>query len=98
MTLQNLGNSLVSVMVEAQINPNFAELFRQRLIESRRQVLRLIIQRDVLQGELRTDIDIEATLDMIYGCFWYRLLVGHAPLDNTDATTLVEQVLQGIKS
>ena len=32
--------------------------------------------------------DIEATVDMIFGAMWYRMLVGHAPLDAAFARTL----------
>ncbi len=92
-----LGNSLVSLIVEAQIDSNFAKLFYQRLIENRRQVLREIIQRGVERGDLRKEIDVETTLDLIYGPFWYRLLVKHGPLDDAYAEILVEQVFRGVE-
>jgi hypothetical protein len=48
------------------------------------------------QGTVRSTIAIEAALDMIYGPVFYRLLVGHAPLDQDFAAVLVETVLQGL--
>ena len=96
-TKHNLGSSLIAVIIEAQINKDFAERLRVRLIEKRRQALREVIERGKAGGELRADCDTEIALDIIYGVFWYRLLMNHAPLSKKSAKMLIKQILRGIE-
>ena len=55
-------------------------------------------QRGVERGEIRPDVDKELFLDLIYGPMIYRLLVGHCPLDHTQAEAIIAAVFQGMKA
>ena len=57
-----------------------------------------LLERAAAAGELRTGLDLEVTLDLIYGPLYYRLLVGHAPLDPGFTDALLDQVLQGLQA
>ncbi|MEV7543917.1 TetR/AcrR family transcriptional regulator [Streptomyces sp. NPDC089915] len=78
------AKALRGLMAEAQLDPAFAEPFRA-WIETRREVLAEVYGRAAARGELAEDLDLAHATDLVYGPFWYRLLVGHAPLDPADA-------------
>jgi AcrR family transcriptional regulator len=77
---------LKGLMAEAQLDDRFAPRFAD-FVEERRDVLRTIVLRHVPSSR-RSEVD--ATVDMLFGAMWYRMLVGHAPLDAAFAQTLAE--------
>lgn len=78
---------LRSVMAEAQRDPQAAEVLRE-FTGRRRAVLRQILDRGRTRSELPQDADLDLIADQTYGLFWYRLLVGHAPLTTEVAVQL----------
>lgn len=87
--------ALRGLMVEAQLDPEFAVLFQSWVAERRALVGRLL-QRGLERGEIRADVDLDYAIDLVFGPFWYRLLVGHAPLRPADARRHVALVVKGI--
>jgi AcrR family transcriptional regulator len=59
----------------------------------RRAALRAVLERGRDQGELGPDADLDMLVDMAYGVLWYRLLVGHAPLDEAAARRLAGRLI-----
>jgi AcrR family transcriptional regulator len=59
----------------------------------RREPLRKLLIRGRSAGELRETADLEALADLAYGFLWYRLLLGHAPLDDDAARQLADMVV-----
>lgn len=53
-------------------------------------MLRTVLERGRERGEVAADRDLEVMVDQVYGLFWYRLLVGHAPLSDEVADNLAE--------
>ncbi len=91
------GAALAGIMTEAQNNPELAQAFRDRFVASRRTAIKTILSSGIKRGELREDIDLECAVDSLYGAMWYRLLLGHAPLDENFAQIIIHQLLQGIQ-
>ncbi|MFC5002481.1 TetR/AcrR family transcriptional regulator [Dactylosporangium cerinum] len=89
-------SALRGLMAEAQVDATFAESFRAWVGE-RQQVVTDLLQRGVDRGELPTDADLRHAVDLVFGPFWYRLLVGHAPLRAADAPGHVRTVLAGLR-
>lgn len=58
----------------------------------RRAALRALLEQGRNLGELAPDADIAMLVDMAYGVLYYRLLVGHAPLDEKAARTLAAEL------
>jgi AcrR family transcriptional regulator len=81
------GPLLRCLMVEAQKNPAFREEFRARFIRSRQDALAGLLRRRQAGAKERVLI-----VDLIFGAMWYRLLVGHAPLDDALADDLCRMV------
>ncbi len=88
-------NALRGLMAEAQLDPAFAEPFRD-WVQSRRAVVTDLLGRGVERGELAADLDLDHAVDLVFGPFWYRLLVGHAPVDPAQADAHVRRVLAGL--
>lgn len=87
--------ALRGLMAEAQLDPAFEEPFRA-WVQSRRAVALRILARGVDRGELPATADLEAATGELFGLFWYRLLVGHAPLDPAGAPAHVARLLDGL--
>jgi AcrR family transcriptional regulator len=79
------GRAYAQLVGEAQFDPRIGKELREHLIGSRRQVMRAILTRGVERGELSPDIDTEVAIDLIFGPAMYRLVAGHAPLNNASA-------------
>ncbi|MEY2927985.1 MAG: hypothetical protein RL367_2462 [Pseudomonadota bacterium] len=90
------GRQTAQMLATAAPESELSKLFRNQFILKSREEGRAILARAMTQGTVRSTIAIEAALDMIYGPVFYRLLVGHAPLDQDFAAVLVETVLQGL--
>jgi AcrR family transcriptional regulator len=84
---------LVSAMAQ---QPSLARRVRGGFLASRRGVLRAVLHRGIERGELRPEIDIELTLDLLGGPLMYRLLVTGQEVDPETAARLVDTLLQGI--
>lgn len=85
---QRTGSLLRCLMVEAQKNPEFRARFREQFIRSRQDALTTLLRRyDSCPN------DAYPIVDMVYGSLWYRLLVGHQPLDEALAEQLANVVV-----
>lgn len=85
--------TLQGLMAEAQLDAGFAPVFQQ-WTGQRRAVVRAMFERAVDRGELPAHINFDHAIDTIFGVFWYRLLVGHEPLDPAQAPAHVDSVLR----
>ncbi|MRH85918.1 TetR family transcriptional regulator [Nocardia sp. SYP-A9097] len=85
--------ALRTVVREAAWDDHLAELMRKFTLE-RREVAREILARGQQRGELRADADLDLMLDQFYGLFWYRFLIGHAPLDRETAAEFTDALLK----
>jgi AcrR family transcriptional regulator len=54
----------------------------------RRAALRALLERGRASGDLPARADLDLLVDIAYGVLWYRLLIGHAPLDERAARDL----------
>ncbi len=84
--------ALAVVMVDAQRDPAFLEEFRHSFVEVRRAAFLALFAVERGDGQLaKRQRDYLA--DLVYGPLWYRLLVGHAPLDARFADELSASAL-----
>jgi AcrR family transcriptional regulator len=90
------GRIFAQLVAEAQNDPEVAVELRERLVASRRALVRAIWDRGVERGELRGDVDPEVAIDLFFGPAMYRLVAGHAPLDETAADDIVRAALSGL--
>jgi hypothetical protein len=75
-----------------------SKAFRTHFVQARREFGRALLQRAVDLGKIRPEIDLDATVDQLYGAIFYRLLMGHAPVTRPFIATLFDQVMLGVQS
>jgi AcrR family transcriptional regulator len=81
-TMAAVGPVLRHLMAEAQFDPKLRAMFRERLIEPRRESLRQVLTARVADAHRR-----EALVAAIFGAIWYRLLLDE-PVDEALAVEL----------
>jgi AcrR family transcriptional regulator len=90
------GRVIAALITEARTDPAFADEYRSRFVEPRRDQARAVFRRAIDRGEIPADTKIEVALDLIYGPLYHRLLHGHAPLNERFVRDVVDTVLGGI--
>jgi AcrR family transcriptional regulator len=74
------------------------QLFLERFYLPRRALAREVVVAAIRQGELPADTDPEILIDALHGPQFFRMLMGHAPIDMAFVTALVDLVLGRAKS
>ncbi len=82
---------LRQIVAEAQHDENVARILAD-FTAIRRAALRALLKRGKDAGELPPGADLDMLVDMAYGVLYYRLLVGHAPLDEKAASSLAAEL------
>ncbi len=55
-----------------------------------------VFQKAISQGELRSDIDLEATIDLLYAPMYYRLQMGTGSLSDAYIDEIFDQGTEGL--
>jgi AcrR family transcriptional regulator len=87
---------LAGLIAETQSDRRVARALVAELVRGRRHLIRGILERGRARGEIRGNADVDFAVDTISGAVWFRLLLGHAALDNRFADKLVAQIRHGI--
>ncbi len=85
-----------TLLTQARQNPEFLDLFRKHVILPRRAAIKELLERRVQRGQLRGDLDLEATVDCIAGPVFARYLSG-LPMDEQWVQSVVRIVLGGAR-
>jgi len=88
---EGLAGRLRQMVAEAQHDEHVARVLADFTV-IRRAALRALLERGRTAGELAADADLDMLVDMAYGVLYYRLLVGHAPLDEKAARSLATEL------
>jgi len=91
------GGQIRLMLAAAEQDSEIAKSFRNRVILQSREEGKILLQRAIELGNIRDDIDLEVALDMIYGPLFYRLLIGHKPLNSAFSQALLMTALQGLR-
>jgi AcrR family transcriptional regulator len=89
---QGLAGRLRQIVAGAQQDEHVARALAD-FTAVRRAALRALLERGRDSGELSPDADLDLLVDMAYGVLYYRLLVGHAPLDENAARSLAAELV-----
>jgi len=91
------GRVIAALLMESQTNPAFYLQYQQRVTEPRRDQARTIFGRAIARGEIPIETKIEVAIDLLYGPLYYRLLHGHAPLEDEFVADVLDMALLGVR-
>src|SRR5262249_20817860 len=89
------GPAMQGLISEIATEPELARVYREQVVDPRREQLRPVIERGIARGDLRPDTDVRLAQELLVGPILYRLLLGGPPLDRKLTTSLVDAVLGG---
>ena len=88
---EGYADRLRQIVTEAQHDEHVAAVLAD-FTAVRRAALRALLEHGQAAGELPVDTDLDMLVDMAYGVLYYRLLIGHAPLDEKAARSLAAEL------
>jgi AcrR family transcriptional regulator len=91
-----MGRNVTTMIASADHDSELAKAFRNHFVLARREEGRTLLLQAIDRGEIRPDANIEIVLDMIYGALFFRLLMGHAALDDALVQQLLAESLRGL--
>ncbi len=92
------GKIVAEIIGEGQSDAHVLEEFRQRFFAQLLAPARALVQQGRKIGEIDKNLDTDLALDLIYGPIYYRLLVGHQPLDDAFARALPGRVMSALQA
>jgi AcrR family transcriptional regulator len=87
---------LRQIVAAAQQDEHVAQILAD-FTAVRRAALRALLERGRDAGELAPGTDLDMLVDMAYGVLYYRLLVGHSPLDEKAARSLAAELTRSAR-
>ncbi|MGR5989963.1 TetR/AcrR family transcriptional regulator [Bacillus paranthracis] len=91
------GTIINELVGEGQFDSKLAEEYRVRYFQPRRLQAKQLLEKGIKRGELKENLDIELSIDLIYGPIFYRLLVTGEKLDDSYVHDLVINAFEGIR-
>ena len=88
------GRIVSQIMAEGQSDPDVLREFRERFWYGRRAVVREVLEDARRKGELRSDLEPELQMDILYAPIYFRLLMRHLPLDKKFADAHCAAIIQ----
>lgn len=82
--------------VEMPHNQELAEAVREGLMKPNRAAMLALLERGIESGEVRADIDLEVTADLLVGPLFFRLLFSGDEVSPELAQRTVRAVMRGI--
>jgi AcrR family transcriptional regulator len=90
------GRTLADLIAEGRRDDRVLDSFRTDFLMPRRRRSREIIERELIRLGRPDAVPADVVLDLLYGAIYFRLLVGHAPLDEAFARQIVDFVTAGL--
>jgi len=91
------GPAMQALVSQISTQPELARVYRERVVEPRRDQLAPVIERGIQRGDLRPDTDVRFVHEYLVGPILYRLLLSGGPLDRKLGTRLVDGILDGFR-
>jgi AcrR family transcriptional regulator len=87
------GPAMQGLISQIATEPELARVYREQVVEPRREQLRPVIERGIARGDLRPGTDLRLAHELLVGPILYRLLLSGPPLDRKLTTSLVDAIL-----
>lgn len=91
-----VGRSVASMLAASESDTELSKSFRNHFIFERREEARKLLARAIRDGEIRSGVDLDTVLDLLYGPLFYRLIAAPGTLEAKYTDGIVALVLEGI--
>jgi AcrR family transcriptional regulator len=68
-----------TLLMEKLHDPRLLDMFRERMVLPRAQQVRGVLERGVERGDIGSDVDLGAAVDLMLGALFWAVLAGGAP-------------------
>lgn len=94
------GRVVAQIIAEGQFDREAFDYFLAAMMAKRRDFAANVVNQAKRSGEVKIDVDTDVLIDLLYGPIYFRLLVGHKPLDAEFSRILTDLVtrLGGLES
>jgi AcrR family transcriptional regulator len=92
-----MGSVMQGLVPELATDSELARAFREHVVGLRVKEVDRLLRRGIERGELRADIDIGLTHELLFGAVYYRLFLSGEPLDRKLAERIVDAILPGLR-
>ena len=89
------GPAMQALASQIATDPELGRVYREQVVEPRREQLRPVIERGIDRGDLRPDTDVRLVHELLIGPLFYRLLFNGGPIDRKLTTRLADAILDG---
>jgi hypothetical protein len=91
------GPAMQGLVSQIATEPELARVYREQVVEPRREQLKPVIERGIARDDLRPNTDLRLLHELLLGPVFYRLLLSGGPLDRKLSTHLVDAVLDAFR-
>jgi AcrR family transcriptional regulator len=93
--IETVGIGLTgTVLAEQDTNPGLIAAFRERTVRPSRQRARRILQAGIRQGVIRSEVDVNAAVDLLVGALYAAYIAGEER--SFDPESVVDTLLAGL--
>jgi AcrR family transcriptional regulator len=93
-----VGRLLRGVVAESAVDEEIAKNYGLHWVQPRREAARALIAKAIESGELAREIDVEVTIDALFGPLYHRFILQHLPLSAGFADLVFHHVMLGVAS
>jgi len=90
------GRHVTSMLAASDPQSELSKAFRNHFVLARRAEGKALLERAKADREVRRDVDVEVALDLLYGPLFFRLLMGHAALDESFMDKVLDAAVRGM--
>ncbi|QJS99391.1 TetR/AcrR family transcriptional regulator [Streptomyces asoensis] len=91
------GRVIAELIGQAQTDPELSAALLERYSGPRRDLAVRRMRRAQAEGQLRADVDPEVLVDQLWGACYHRLLMPILPVTEEFATSLIANLLRGVR-
>lgn len=91
------GRIITELIAEGQFDPEVAKAYQTRYFQPRRAASKAILERGVVRGELKANLDLELSVDLIFAPLFYRLLITRAEINPDILRNMIVYALEGLR-
>ena len=72
-TGQSMAKLIPALLGESVVNPEFRQIFHEKLLQPRRAQVRAMIEHGIDTGDIRPDVDVDLLADVMFGTVTFRI-------------------------